>query len=279
MIHTCKGCGAHSYVPDTGTSEELLRGLSTSSVKPLEQVGRDIPDVPIPLTASWKAFLATYGDGEVPISGSLLEVGERISIVVSLETLLGIGSSQHIPAKDRAAQFSIDLEPRGTDADIGYFGAAPIQSWSNGDVAYNNGRWEILGVTISSRDTTTIDPQQPSRRLRVTLNQVLSYETPQQRERFMASAIYGEYGSDTPYDMAPEVTGKDAVGGDIRGMSVYVPVNARGSTFFDPIGEQERYYSVLHCYVTQLYSGNSPPEPAVKDLAVQWWMRMYPPGK
>ena len=273
----CTACGrvARSY----SSAEELLRGLSTSHIKEPVPVGQDIPDIPIPLTDAWKAFLATYGDGQVPISGSPVEVGEPIKIVVNLETLLGLNSSDKVPGESRVAAFNIDLEPRGTNQDIGYFGSQTNIDWYNGNAAYNGGRWEILGVEVRSQDTDTVDPQATSRLLRVTLNQVLDKGTPDERERYMASAVYGEYGTDTPFVMAPEVTGKDAVGGELRGMSVYVPVVGRGAQFIGDRRFVNKSFVTLSCYVTQLWSGDNVPEPNVRNLAVRWWMRMYPPGK
>lgn len=64
------------------TPEEIIKSLAHG----------DDPDIPIPLTPTWQAFVNAYGDGTPLLQGSRLAVGDQIGIVVNLETLVGLGA-------------------------------------------------------------------------------------------------------------------------------------------------------------------------------------------
>ena len=75
-------------------------------------------DIPLPLTDSWRKFIADHGDGERAYVGSNLQVGGRVNIVVSLETLLGLTTGGDGPLPPHIAQQVQDVAIQAVKAGL-----------------------------------------------------------------------------------------------------------------------------------------------------------------
>ena len=83
---SCASCGSPGVIADARQSPINL--VPTAGGHP---GGIETPEgIPIPLTDSWRQFIADHGDGDVADRGSILPVGGSIVVTVALETLLGI---------------------------------------------------------------------------------------------------------------------------------------------------------------------------------------------
>lgn len=116
------------------TPAEILEGLTVPTSEPGAPPGSSL-DIPIPLTAAWRAFLAQWGTGEVPTRGSALQVGGQIGIVVNLETLLGLNQGPTL-----SESFEVALAMNNDNPD------------TSGAITLPDGRtyWRLLGVTLST---------------------------------------------------------------------------------------------------------------------------------
>ena len=90
---SCPTCGKSAFGqyggPDAGEALSIAPS-AVGSVDGASIVGDS--DIPIPLNEAWRSFFARFGDGEVPTRGAAVQVGGRVSLVVNLETLLGVSA-------------------------------------------------------------------------------------------------------------------------------------------------------------------------------------------